>query len=304
LLRIERRRARRDAAAGLAWVSPWLIGFLAFMLLPAAMSFYYSFTEYPMIERPLWVGGANYARLLSDSTFHKALTNTLVYAAATIPIGALAALIVAALLNTRVRLAGFFQAAVFVPTLVPLVAVAMIFLWIFNAERGLVNVVLGLVGVHGPNWLLDANWIMPALVIMSLWGIGQSVVIYLAALQDVPPQLYEAASLDGMGPVRRFVHVTMPMLSPVILFNVITQTIAAFQVFAVPFILFTLPGRPRGGPSQTAYFYTMYLYDSAFSYGQMGYASAMAWVQLVMVLVLTALMFAASRRLVYYRGAP
>jgi len=290
----------RHALTGLLWISPWLVGFAAFMLLPIAMSLYYSLTDYPLLEPPLFIGGGNYARMLTDEVFHKTLINTLIYAGASIPLSTALALGIAALLNRKMRMGGFFQAAVFVPTLVPMVAAAMVWMWLFNGEYGLINRLLGVVGVRGPNWLLDRHWAMPALIIMSLWGVGQAVVLYLAALKDVPEQLYEAADLDGMGPVRRFFNVTLPMISPVVLFNVITLTIGTFQVFAIPWIIFQ---KDKGGPGQSGYFYTMYLYDNAFTYGQMGYANALAWVQLLIILGLTALMFALSRRFVHYRAA-
>ncbi len=291
----------RSTLTGLLWVSPWIIGFLAFMLFPAAMSLYDSFTEHGLLESPLWVGFSNYERMLHDHVFHRALWNTLIYAAALIPLSIIIAVILAALLNTR-RLRGgnFFQAAIFLPTLVPLIASTMVWMWLFNGEYGLVNRVLSLLGIRGPNWLLDRHWAMPALVLIGLWSVGQSTILCLTALREVPASLYEAADLDGMGPVRKFFHVTAPMISPMILFNTITLTIGAFQVFVVPYVIFV---RDKGGPGQSGYFYTMYLYDNAFVYQQMGYANALAWVQMLIILALTGLMFLASNRVVFYRGA-
>jgi multiple sugar transport system permease protein len=293
-----RQGLRRDLT-GWLWVSPWIVGFMAFMLVPILMSLYYSFTDYPLLEPPLRVGLANYARLLSDGVFGLAVRNTLVYTLISVPLCTALGVVLASLLNSRVRAKGFFQAAVFVPTLVPMTAAAMVWMWIFNGEFGLVNRLLALVGVRGPNWLLDERWVMPALVVVTLWGVGQAVVVYIAALQDVPQPLYEAGSIDGMGPVRRFWHITLPMLSPVILFNVITLTISALQMFAIPYVL---SKAAPGGPDRAMYFYTMYMYDNAFVYGQMGYASAMAWIQLIIILSLTGLTFVLSRRFVYYRG--
>lgn len=280
-------------------MSPWFIGFLAFMLVPMAMSLYYSFTDYPLLEPPLWAGLENYARLLSDPVFGLAVRNTLVYTAVAVPACTVLALVLAAMLNGRARSGGLLQSAIFLPTLVPLAASAMIWMWLFNGEFGLINRALGAVGIRGPNWLADERWVMPALIIVALWGVGQAVVVYIAALQDVPAPLYEAAGIDGMGPVRRFWHITLPMLSPVILFNVITLTIGSMQVFAVPYIL---TKAAPGGPVRAMYFYTMDMYDHGFVYGQMGYASAMAWVQLLIVLALTGFTFLVSRRLVHYRG--
>lgn len=278
---------------GLAWISPWLVGFLAFMALPLALSFYYSLTDYPLIEAPLFVGAANYSELLHDSVFWLVVRNTLVYAAFSIPLGTLIALTLAGLLNQRVRGVAFFRAAVFVPQVVPIVASAMVWLWLFNAKWGLLNLALRGVGIDAPNWLGDRLWAMPALILMNLWVVGQPVVIYLAALQNVPRHLYEAGALDGMGPVRRFVHVALPSIAPVILFNVIILTITCWQVFAIPFIM------TEGGPDRATYFYTHYLYDSAFLNQRMGFASAMAWVQFLIILSLTGLMFLLSRRLVH-----
>jgi multiple sugar transport system permease protein len=291
----------RNTLTGLAWVSPWLVGFILFMAFPAAMSFYYSLTDYRLLEAPLWIGVSNYERMLHDQTLHLALRNTLLYAAISIPLSIALAVVLASLLNTpRLRAAKFFQMAIFLPTLVPLIASTMVWMWLFNAEYGLINRLLALVGIDGPSWLLDPNWTMAALIIIGLWSVGQAVILCLAALKQVPTSLYEAADIDGMGPIRKFFSITVPMISPVILFNAITLTIGAFQVFVVPYVIFV---RDKGGPGQRGYFYTMYLYDNAFIYQQMGYANALAWVQLLIILALTGLMFLVSRKVVFYRGA-
>jgi multiple sugar transport system permease protein len=296
---MEGRNKRRQTLIGWLWVSPWVVGCGLFLVAPILMSLYYSLTDFPLLERPLWVGTQNYERLWNDSDFWLTLKNTAIYVAWTIPLCTALSVIIAAMLN-RARARGFFQAAIFLPTLVPLAASAIIFMWLFNGEYGLVNRALALVGIDGPAWLLDRHWAMPAVVLIGIWGIGQAVVLYVAALQDVPEQLYEAADLDGMGPLRKFWNITLPMISPVILFNVITMSIGAFQVFVIPYILFD---RVKGGPDKVAYFYTHYLYDNAFIFDKMGYASAMAWVQLIIVLAFTGLLFLLSKKLVFYRGA-
>jgi multiple sugar transport system permease protein len=291
---------RRENLTGLLWISPWILGFAAFMLLPAGMSLYYSFTEYPMLEAPVWVGLENYARMLTDEKFWAAVWNTAWYAILAIPLSTALALALAAMLAKRTRFVGFFQAAIFLPTLVPMIAAAMIWMWLFNAEYGLVNRMLNAVGLPTPSWLFEKVPAAAALILIALWGVGQQVLIYVAALKDVPEQYYEAADLDGMGPLRKFRHVTLPMISPVILFNVITLTIGTLQIFALPLALFQ---KNVGGPGGVANFYTSHLYNKAFIDGEMGYASALAWVQLLIVLALTGLMFLVSRRTVHYRGA-
>ncbi len=287
----------RRSWKGWLWASPWLVGSGVFLLVPIAMSLYLSFTDYPLIESPLWSGLSNYRRMWSDEKFWLVVRNTALYSVATVPLCTLVSLVLAALLNRPGRVARWVQAIVFLPTLVPLMASAMVWLWLFNGEHGLINRVLALVKIVGPNWLIDQRWVMPALTLMSLWSVGQAVVVYIAALQGVPQSLYEAARLDGMGPVRQFTSVTLPMISPVVLFNVITLVINQMQVFAVPYIMFRRPD----GQNPAGYFYTQYLYENAFVYGQMGYASAMAWVQMLTVLGLTGLLLLASTRLVYYR---
>lgn len=291
----------RKTITGLAWISPWLVGFILFMAFPLAMSFYYSLTDYRLLESPLWVGLANYQRMLTDQTLHLALRNTFLYAAISIPLSVTIAVVLASLLNTpRLPWAKFFQMAIFLPTLVPLIASTMVWMWLFNAEYGLINRLLSTLGIDGPAWLLDPNWALAALVIIGLWSVGQAVILCLTALKQVPTSLYEAADIDGMGAIRKFFSITVPMISPVILFNAITLTIGAFQIFVVPYVIFV---RDKGGPGQKGFFYTMYLYDNTFIYQQMGYASALAWLQLLIILALTGLMFLVSRRMVHYRSA-
>lgn len=293
------RAQRRRDLTGLLWVSPWIFGFVVFMLGPMLASLYYSFTEYPLLEAPVWIGLENYRRMLTDEVFHLVLRKTAIYAVIFIPLATALSLLIASMLNEKVKAGGFFQAAVFIPTLVPMAGSAMIWLWLLNGEYGLLNQVLGTVGLPQPNWLTDANWAMPSIVMISLWSIGQMIVVYLAALKEVPDELLEAAALDGMGPLRRFFNVTLPMISPVVLFNVITLMIGSLQVFGIPYVL---SAAGQGSDPRAMYFYTMYMYDNAFTFGQMGYASAQAWIQLLITLGLTAMMFLASNKLVHYRA--
>jgi multiple sugar transport system permease protein len=308
----ERRRLR----SGLGFTSPWIIGFLVFLAIPVVLSFYYSFCDYSLLQSPAFIGGDNYRELMADPVFWQSLQNTLVYALMALPAGLLVSLGLALLLNQKVMGQTVFRTLVFLPSLVPTVASAMLWLWLFNAKLGLINALLALepfaAGIRGINavlgvlhvgkiatpigWLTDPSWALPALALMSLWGVGNTVVIYLAGLQDVPRDLYESAELDGAGAWRRLLSVTLPMISPVIFFNLIMAIIGSLQVFSVPYIM------TGGGPARATYFFTMYLYDNAFTYLKMGYASAMAWIQLLIVLALTGLAFWTSKRWVHYQG--
>jgi multiple sugar transport system permease protein len=284
---------------GLLWTSPWWLGFVFFLALPMGFSLYISFCDYPLLQPPVFVGAANYTGLAADPVFHKVLVNTIIFAVLSVPLATVVAVFLAVLLNQRVRGQAIFRTCIFVPTVVPLVAAAVVWMWMLNPELGLVNQGLRLLHIPGPMWLDSPRWAMFSLVLVSLWFVGSPVVIYLAGLQEIPESLYEAARLDGASRWGQFRHVTLPGLSPVILFNVIVAIITTWQVFALPYVVW----RTRPGPDRATYFYTMYLYDNAFRYLKMGYASAMAWIQLLIILVLTALVFWVSRRAVYYRGA-
>lgn len=308
---IEQRRLRN----GLAFLSLWIIGFLVFLLIPVCLSFYYSFCDYSLLQSPAFIGLSNYRELMADPVFWQSLRNTLSYASIALPAGLMVSLGLALLLNQKVVGQSFFRTMVFLPSLVPTVASAMLWLWLFNTKLGLLNTVLDTPPfaalIHGINlllgllhlppiqtpigWLTDPTCALPALAFMSLWGVGQTVVIYLAGLQDVPKELLESAELDGANAIQRLWNVTLPMLSPVIFFNLIMAIIGSLQEFSVPYIM------TGGGPARATYFFTMYLYDNAFTYLKMGYASAMAWIQLAMVLLLTGLAFWSSKRWVHYQ---
>jgi len=292
------RRELRALLRGLAFLSPWLIGFCAFTLLPVVLSLYYSLCRYSLLQPPLYKVMENYRALAADPVFWQTLWNTGRYALMALPIGMIAALGVAMLLNSKIRGVSIYRTIVFLPSIVPAVASAMVWLWLFNTDLGLINTSLRALGVNNPPaWLDSIHWAMPALVIMSLWGIGNTVVIYLAGLQDVPRELYEAADIDGASGARKIWHVTLPSISPVIFFNLIMAIIGTLQIFATPFIVV-----PGGKPARSTYFYAVYLYDNAFLYLKMGYASAMAWVLLLIVLALTALAGWSGKYWVHYQG--
>lgn len=288
---------RKRLLTGLAFVSPWIIGFLFFTLYPVGASLYYAFCDYDVLSRPVWVGTLNFRDMFTDEVFWKSLYNTLRYAAFALPLGMILSLFVAVLLNQRIVGRPIFRTIFFLPSLVPLVASVMLWLWIFNGSFGLLNYALGWFGIEGPNWLTDENWTMPSLVIMSLWGIGNAVVIQLAALQDVPRSLYESADIDGAGPWSKLWHITIPLISPVLYFNLIMGIIGSLQVFVQPYIMM-----PNGGPNRSALFYAVYLYDNAFSYLNMGFACAMAWFMFVLIIVLTWLATRGTRKHIHYAG--
>jgi multiple sugar transport system permease protein len=286
---------RRRAWTGLAFVSPWLIGFAAFTLYPVCASIYYSFCDYDVLSPPVWVGLLNYQDMVSDSVFWQSVYNTLVFNLMALPIGLLSALALALLLNQPVRMRGVFRAVYYLPSLVPAIAGAMVWLWILNGRLGLLNQALMSVGIaRPPQWLTDPAWVKPSLALVSVWGCGNTVVIYLAALQGVPRSLLEAAMIYGASAWRRLIHVTLPAISPVIYFNLLIGIIGGLQVFTTAFVL--------GGPERSALFYAIYIYQNAFEYRHMGYASAMAWILCLLILTLTWLASRLSRSLVHYQG--
>jgi multiple sugar transport system permease protein len=280
----------------LAFISPWIIGFLGFFVYPLILSLYYSFTEYNLLQPPKWVGLQNYTNLTEDSHYLNAVGNTVYFVAFSVPLGVLTAFLIAFLLNQQLRLRVLLRMIFYIPIVVPISATAILWMWIFNSNWGLLNNLLALIGIQGPSWLGSPTWSKPSLVIMQLWLVGGSVLIFLAALQDVPRALYDAAKVDGANAWRRVWHVTIPMVTPAILFSLLTGLIAAFQTFANAWIM------TGGGPIRSTEFYVLYLYENGFRFFRMGYASAMAWILFGVVVVVTVLLFRTSARWVYYGG--
>lgn len=298
-------RTRRNLTAGLLFISPWLVGFAAFYLYPAIASFYYSFTDFKILEDPRFIGLENYAKLGADPLFWKSLGNTVYLAIFGLPLSILSALAIALLLNTKgIRGISIFRTIFYLPVVVPTVAVAILWIWLLNPQYGLVNEILGAVGLPQPKWFFDPDWTKPGIVLMTVWGVGDVVVIYLGALQGVPRDLYDAAEVDGAGRFTKIRHVTIPMISPAILFNLITGAIAIFQYFTQAYVISegtTSRGSGAiGGIQNSLLFYGLHLYNNAFRYFRLGYASAMAWILLLVILVFTVLMLLVSRRRVYY----
>ncbi|MEA2613495.1 MAG: multiple sugar transport system permease protein [Chloroflexota bacterium] len=301
------RRTRRDLLTGLLFISPWILGFLGFYLYPAVASLYYSFTDFRILQDPDWIGLQNYQRMLADPLFWKALWNTIWLVLVMVPISVGTALGIALLLNVRGILGmSVFRTIFYLPVVVPAVASAVLWIWLLNPTYGLVNQTLGLVGIDGPKWFYNADWAKPGLVLMAVWAVGDVIIIYLGALQGVPRDLYDAAEVDGAGILGKVRNVTIPMISPAILFNLITGAIGAFQYFTQAYVVSEgTVGRGSGavgGTQNSLLFYGLSIYNQAFRYFQLGYASAMAWILLLIILATTIVLLWVSRRRVYYAG--
>lgn len=294
------KRTRAQLRTGLLFLSPWLIGFIAFTLYPMLTSLYYSFTIYHSRRAPEWIGLQNYINLFTDNKFFISLNNTLYMVAIAVPLGLFASFICALLLNLKVRGQSFYRVVYFLPSIVPTVASTILFLWLLNPQMGLVNTLLGKIGIDGPNWWADPNWSKPALILLGLWGMGGTIIIYLSGLQDVPVSLVEAAELDGANWFQRLFNITIPMVSPITLFNLITGMIGMFQYFAQAYVVGG--GDSLGRPLNSTLFYSVYLYQNAFLFLKMGYASAMAWILFIIILIFTLLLLKVSDRFTYYAG--
>ncbi len=289
--------ARKNTTKGLLFALPWIIGFLAFTAYPIGASLYYSFTEYVGIGTPKWIGSENYNALFNDELFWTSLYNTLYYTCLAVPIGFIIALGLALLLNLDLKEIGFYRTLIYIPYVLPAVAVSFIWLWMLNPYFGLVNLLLDRAfGIQGPGWFSDPKWSKFSFVMLAQWGAGGSAIIFLSALKDIPRELIESAEIDGAGWWAKFRNITLPMISPVILYHLITALFGAFQIFTTAYIA------TNGGPANSTLFYVLYLYRNAFQYGKMGYASAMAWILFIIVLIATVIIFKTSARWVFYRG--
>lgn len=292
------RRRIREGRYFYLFISPWLVGFIALALFPVLASFYYSFTEYDIIHAPQWIGLGNYRELFRDEQFWNSIRVTVKYTVVSVPLTLVLSLLLAILINQKWPLRGFFRTAVYFPSMISGVSMSLLWFWVFNPQAGLFNYVLSWFGIEPIHWLLDAKYAMWALVIMSFWGVGTGMLIFLAGLQGVPAHLLEAAKLDGAGPLRSFRNVTLPMISPVFLFQLIVGMIDSFQVFTQAYTI------TQGGPSYSTWFYVYNIYVNAFKNFRYGYASALAWLLLVAVMVVTFAIMKASNRYVYYEGGP
>lgn len=279
------------------FLTPWIIGFLIFTLYPIISSLYYSFTDYNITNPPRFIGLQNYTDLAHDDLFYQSIKVTLYYTFLSIPLQLVISLGMALLLNQKIPYMGLFRTALYLPSMVSGVVMSLLWLWIFNSDFGLLNYLLSMLGIKGPMWLMDESWAIPALILMSLWLMGSGMVVFLAALQGVPASLHEAAVLDGAGKWQQFKKITLPMISPIILFQFIMGIIESFQTFTQAVVM-----TRNGGPHYATYFYVFNLYTNAFRNYKIGYASALAWILLVAVMLLTLLIIKASDKYVYYEG--
>jgi multiple sugar transport system permease protein len=287
---------RRETIEGYLFVAPAILGFLAFTIGPLVASGFLSLTQYDIITPAKWAGLKNFLGLARDPLFWQSLKVTTVYAVVSIPLGMLFSLALALLLNQHLHGISLFRTAFYLPSVISGVAVSVLWKFIFNPQFGIINLLLKYVGIAGPGWLESEYWALPSLIIMSLWGIGWSMLIYLSGLQSIPTELYEAAEIDGGGAWTKFRHITLPMLSPVIFFNLVTGIIWSFQTFSQAYIM------TGGGPLNSTLFYVLYLYRNAFSYFKMGYAAALAWILFLIVLALALAVFRSSPMWVYYES--
>lgn len=293
--------ARRHFLTGLAFCLPAILGLALVTLYPVGASLYYSFCSYSVLKQPAWIGTANYERLVTDPLFFRSLWNTVYFAALAVPLGIFVAFMLALLLNVRTRGMTVYRTIFYVPSIVPVVASSALWIWLFNPQSGAINAILRhLPGVHEPpGWLSDPAWAKPTIILWSVWGVGNSVVIFLAGLQGVPRELYEAAEVDGASAWQRVRAITVPYMSPYLLFALVMGMVGAFQFFT-PAMVMT---NGTGGPADSTMFYALNLFHRAFSDFKMGYACAMAWVLFVLVVVATIVIFRSSARFVYYESA-
>lgn len=293
---------RRQHLAAYAFLSPWLVGLAAFTVGPMIASLVLSFTEYDLIGEPRWVGGDNYARVLEDHRVWTSLVNTAFYTALHVPLTVVTALALALMMQRVGRAAGLFRTLVYLPVMTPPVAAAALFLLLLNGQTGLVNEALGWFGIDGPGWTTDPDWIKPGLVVMGLWSCGSTAVIYLAALNGVPQSLYEAAMLDGASAWQRLRYVTVPMISGALYFTIIVNTIASLQFFTEAYAMYFGNEATQSRSGDAALFYVINLFQEAFQFLNMGYASALAWLLFLVIAAVTFLQTRVARRTVHYEG--
>lgn len=294
VVRAVTRLERMNLLKGLLFVSPWLVGFVVFLAYPMLYAGYLSFTEYTGFTAPEWIGVGNYIELFHDESFWKSLGNTLYYTALAVPLGVVVALVLAVAMNQKLREVAFYRTAIYLPSALPVFALSIIFIWLLNPRYGLFNLILGLFGVPPINWLGDPQWSKLSIVLVAQMGAGQFALIFLGGLQGIPQTLYEAVELDGATSWQKFRYITLPLISPVILYDIMVGLGLGMQVFT-PALIMT-----NGGPLDSTLFYALYLYRNAFAYNRMGYAAAMSWLLLLLCIGIALVVFRWAQRWVHY----
>lgn len=289
--------ARRRNVYFYLFIAPWLLGFIIFRAGPLLAAAWLSFVKWEIVTPPVFVGFANWTTMPRDPLFWQSLKVTSIYTFAVVPLSVVLGFLLAFLMNQNVKGVTVFRTIYYLPSVTSGVAVAMLWIWIFNPEFGLLNYFLDMIGIKGPAWLFDPEWVIPAFIIMSLWGLGGTTIIYLAGLQGIPTQLYEAAEIDGADGWQRLLNITVPMMTPIVFFNLVMNVIGTFQVFTSAFVM------TQGGPRNASLFYVLYLFRNAFQYFEMGYAASLAWVLFAIIGFFTLIIFRTSDRWVYYEGS-
>jgi multiple sugar transport system permease protein len=290
-------RRRSEVIWGLIFSAPAVLGFMLLKAMPILFSLWIAMTDWTVAGTPHWIGLANFQKMLTaDPIFWRSLSVTAYYTLLSVPASMAFAFFLAVLLNNRIPGLGIFRTLFYIPSIVPIIATSVIWLWMYNPDFGLFNSVLRLVGIPKQQWIFNEGGVVPSLVFMSIWGVGPMMIIFLAGLQEVPKELYEAADIDGASPGHKLLHVTLPMMTPTILFNLMISMVAAFQTFVQPYVM------TNGGPNNGSLFFVFLIYRTAFQDSQMGYASALSWVLFVIISALSYIIFRSSNRWVYYRG--
>ena len=296
-VRLIRRAGTADAIAFFAFASPWIIGFIGLTLIPMGASLYISFSRWNILSPSVWVGFANFKTIFNDPLFYKSVKVTLLYTLFSVPLTIILSVFVAILLNNNLKGMKIFRTITYLPAIISGVVIALLWMWIYNPDYGILNNILRIFNINGPGWIYDQHWALPSLVIMSLWGIGANMVLYLAGLQGIPTELYESAHIDGAKFFARLFYITIPGISPVLLFTLLTGIIWALQTFVQAFVM------TKGGPNQATHFYAYYIYRNAFAYRKMGEACAQAWVLFFLIFVITVIVLRITRGHIYYGSA-
>lgn len=291
------KAAVREALCGYLSISPWVLGFIILTFIPILSTIYYSFTRWTMMDKPVWIGLENYIHMFTkEPLFYQSVKATLLYVLMSLPVILIFGVLLSLLLNMKIKGMNFYRTLFYIPAVISGVSIAMLWTWLLQPDVGIVNSILALIGIQGPKWFWDPAWALPSVASMSLWKVGGSAVIYLAGLQNIPPQLYEAAKIDGAGKLRIFFRITIPLLTPTLFFQLIIQMIEAFKVFTEAYVI------TKGGPLKATYFYLLYFYEEGFQHFNTGYASALILVLVVIIMAMTMVVNYTSKRWVYYEG--